>query len=496
MVHLSTLVTGILSCALYFAEATSPPAAVIHCINAKAPECTKRHSDYSCLCGHRDAILNCLALKSPYGKYLEARDHFLGICMERIPHLVDDPDFNFELGKRKVRPPTSTIQETETSSISEISRTDNFVPTDYPNSGDDDENNQEEDSDHFHEDDENEQEEMIDFPPEKEKENKDDGLNDKDQNTEDDRKCIDNGCNCRCYCSCDHEFEIDNEEDREICDDDQSNKIDDSDKNLYIEDKIEGDNNDEQFCSNPIDCEDKSYDDKNSDEFVDHIEGVEEDDDDIEENSDYKDNDEFKEEEMTEEQEPKDENKGQDGTNNDGEGEGEDEDEIWDRWDMVEDNDESNFCYCYCDCENYIEKKVPITFSSITTDNDPSAKGRSSYTASKHGELEPGFSTEKQIKYSLKEEDHYRGQPFKKVQEDVDDNRVEIKNAVDFQFATPEIVFPELLKRDFSIEAAAKKRQSKKKFVDEYDRRIRFGSSFLKTEKLPKSVASSDKYRG
>lgn len=79
-------------------NAIAPPASVLHCVGLLAKHCPKKHLDYLCLCNERIAFLTCLAIESPYGNFLEARDHYLGTCIERLPFLENDPSYNVELG--------------------------------------------------------------------------------------------------------------------------------------------------------------------------------------------------------------------------------------------------------------------------------------------------------------------------------------------------------------------------------------------------------------
>lgn len=99
-------------------NAVSPPAAILHCVNEVAHGCSGFHSNYACICGNRDRVLYCLATVSPYGNYLEARDHFLGTCIDRVPALIDDPDYNLNLPRRPLK--TTVPDNTMISSDLEI----------------------------------------------------------------------------------------------------------------------------------------------------------------------------------------------------------------------------------------------------------------------------------------------------------------------------------------------------------------------------------------
>ncbi|KAH3662097.1 hypothetical protein OGAPHI_006278 [Ogataea philodendri] len=55
----------------------------------------------------RPHILGCLIEKCPFGNYLAARDHFLGTCIERIPSLSENPQFNLHLKSRPAPAPAA-----------------------------------------------------------------------------------------------------------------------------------------------------------------------------------------------------------------------------------------------------------------------------------------------------------------------------------------------------------------------------------------------------
>lgn len=95
-------------------SASFPPAAVLHCVNDISRSCEGFHSNYECICKGRDRMLYCLAIVSPYGNYKEARDHFLRTCIDHIPALINDPDFNLDLSKTTV---STTVDSTPTNGL-------------------------------------------------------------------------------------------------------------------------------------------------------------------------------------------------------------------------------------------------------------------------------------------------------------------------------------------------------------------------------------------
>lgn len=80
--------------------ASFPPAAVLHCVNDISRSCEGFYSNYECICKGRDRMLYCLATVSPYGNYMEAKDYFLRTCIDHIPALINNPDFNLDLPKK------------------------------------------------------------------------------------------------------------------------------------------------------------------------------------------------------------------------------------------------------------------------------------------------------------------------------------------------------------------------------------------------------------
>ncbi|CAH2351487.1 hypothetical protein CLIB1423_03S07404 [[Candida] railenensis] len=61
----------------------TPPACLLSCINELAHSCPYVHSDYQCICAKKDSLIGCLVDICPYGTFELARDHFLGVCLER-----------------------------------------------------------------------------------------------------------------------------------------------------------------------------------------------------------------------------------------------------------------------------------------------------------------------------------------------------------------------------------------------------------------------------
>ncbi|CDK24257.1 unnamed protein product [Kuraishia capsulata CBS 1993] len=60
----------------------TPPACVLSCVNEIAALCPRRHIDFDCYCTDVPRMVGCLVKACPYGNYLSARDHFLGVCEE------------------------------------------------------------------------------------------------------------------------------------------------------------------------------------------------------------------------------------------------------------------------------------------------------------------------------------------------------------------------------------------------------------------------------
>lgn len=495
MVYVLKIVIEILTTVVCLVAATSPPAAVLHCINVKAPECSNRHSDYACICSHVDAILYCLAIHSPYGNYLEARDHFLGTCVERIPELMDNPKFNLDLPKRKTKRFVSSVSSTTNSNF--------FNPTNYPKDNKDN-------------DKKNECIEKI-------------GESNKKKISND--ICIDENCHCQCYCTCEPESDNDkrnedNTKDHHI-DEHYNDDDDDSDNDIADYNKNKPCNNDES------DCQDEEDKDKKNMEFENNLNSIIDD-------GLYNYEESFDEEEK-EEGEEKREKTGEEGEEGEeGEKEGEkkgeepeeDKEELHNIIDLddfgstdqnqssiidsenlketdkkehsnkdickdlesIKEDDSSNFCYCYCDCET---KEIVSNLSSIKPKSSAMSDGKLvNFEKYKQNER---FSTpfiRNQEKNFWEEETISRDALLAKVKKELHSDKntqksmIEIENAIDFQFATPKVVFPELVKRDFTVESAARKRRSDRKFVDEYHSQIRLGSSFHRKEKISKPFAN------
>ncbi|ODV84335.1 hypothetical protein CANARDRAFT_29218 [[Candida] arabinofermentans NRRL YB-2248] len=93
MIFVSLLTLLTLVCTTW----ATPPACVLACVNRFGYACEQGHLDFPCLCSARVHFMDCLIETCPFGAYLPARDHYLGTCVERLPELGNNPDFNYNI---------------------------------------------------------------------------------------------------------------------------------------------------------------------------------------------------------------------------------------------------------------------------------------------------------------------------------------------------------------------------------------------------------------
>lgn len=232
--------------------ATTPPAAILRCVNEAARDCQGTHSNYKCICDQKDRVLYCLAVYSPYGNYLCARDHFLGTCIDHVPNLVDDPDFNFDIPRRK----TKTSAQPE--------------PTNYPEIPDDDEDD---DKKEWNEDDNNNEEVPIQLPPDECDDKLDEDIEEEEPN--------ERNCEFVCYCECDEENDIEDDQDFdgiEDGDDDDEDEDEDEEEDYEDEDEEKSKENEDEEYEYGDDNNNNDDDDDSTDEDDDDNDDWEEDD--------------------------------------------------------------------------------------------------------------------------------------------------------------------------------------------------------------------------
>lgn len=475
-------------------NAGSPPATILKCINIKASECLGKHADYQCICDDKQAILECLAIYAPYGNYLEARDHFLGSCIDRFPHLIDDPDYNMKLPKKRL---TSTINsEIMTSTTIKFTSTTwdptttivdpivSSIPSLLP--GDDE-----------CEDEDNENE-----------------LEDDDED-----------CECKCYCDCD-------DDEYDEIDDDDGNDHDKDDDKEEEEDEEDDDCDDKEDKEKGEEVDDDDEEDDDNEEEIDNDPQLE-DPEDEEDGDDEDDGDKNKEEDEEDKEEGDDEDDNDDEDDEDNEEEEEEEEFI---------NDDGCICTCKCKCnkkktnnpfndnendsadDNTTEESKLFTDDDFWVCNNPNGCYEENddedeteiveYLAYKkeylslpnqyqYGDLEQSefWSEEKKARADiLNQIQELRNQKDEKKLENskVNSKQNSKSNAIDFKFATPELMFnQQKKKRDegliddtpYNVKSLSY-RKSKKK--NEEDSRIRFGSNFFRTKKLPKATVKEE----
>lgn len=499
-------------------NASSPPAAVLHCVNDIARLCEGFHSNYECICYNRDRMLYCLATVSPYGNYMEARDHFLGTCIDRIPALINDPNFNLDLPRKTS---TTTVGGTLTSASEfpssalepsngtktplptlepTASATEPSVSEGYPSTSVHTSEHTTTSTDLSSEYHSTVSTEPLpiplptDIPVHIPPDECDDNFEDDPEEDYDD--------NCECECQCD-------------CGDDDDDNDDDND----------GDDEDD---------EEEDYDEN------DNFDGIEEKEEE-EEEGDYDDNDDTNEDEEEETEDCPDEDNDDDhAEEDDGDGEGEDdeddtEDNEEENQEDEEDNDE---CYCYCECEcndevDDSEKKkdtrrgelnseeheeyVDDNYWTCDTSNPEDCLDEDDAQVAEYFSIKKAFlSLPKQYQYGSpenrfwEEEKKSRAEILNEIkrkygkkngknldaESEEEESESDHPNAIDFIFATPEKIFKRDVEKEEESDILSSGLNSlnpkKLLFEEGEDRRIRFGSSFLKTGKLPKKKLQDD----
>lgn len=462
--------------------ATTPPAAILRCVNEAARDCQGTHSNYKCICDQKDRVLYCLAVYSPYGNYLCARDHFLGTCIDHVPNLVDDPDFNFDIPRRK----TKTSAQPE--------------PTNYPEIPDD---NDDDDKKEWNEDDNNDEEENEEVPIQLPPDECDDKLDEDIEEEEPNER----NCEFVCYCECDEENDIEDDQDFDgIEDGDDDDEDEDEEEDYEDEDEEKNkENEDEEYEYGDDDNNDD--DDDSTDEDDDDNDDWEEDDcfctcKEVcyDENGNVIDNNSTeeisfdyinREDDVDEEDEKYDYNKEEENSANDTE-------------------EETSLEITENDAITSEEKNEGIDIDKEVIKNDwacdstnpndcmyPEDDELPKIYSNSHKEyigLPNQYQYGDQKSEFWKEEKKSRAEIIDKLQHQFAKKKANSEkdhlNAVDFKFTSKS----GLLKRELDsyghtrISSAGLEKYNPKKviFEDGKQSRIRFGSSFLKTERLPK----------